>query len=223
MTDQGLKRSLPGRFAIAVTVGGVIGLGVLRGPGEIAEVVPEPVWYLALWLLGGLFVLLSTAVGSELLGMTPRSGGFYALIHRAYGPYPGFVIGWLDWLSFVVDIALKAVVIMEFVAILFPETAEWRTALGIIVTTVFAAVQLRGLTLGALIQESATALIGALAFIILAGGGFKHGEHKAYPTASRERVPLANLYLSMLHRFGVETDFFSQSTRTLSGLDLAGS
>ena len=160
MTDQGLKRTLPGRFAIAVTVGGVIGLGILRGPGEIAEVVPEPFWYLALWLLGGLFVLLSTAVGTELLGMTPRSGGFYALIHRAYGPYPGFVIGWLDWLSFVVDIALKAVVIMEFVAILFPETAEWRTALGIIVTTVFAAVQLRGLTLGALIQESATALIG---------------------------------------------------------------
>lgn len=59
--------------------------------------------------------------------------------------------------------------------------------------------------------------------IILAGGGFKHGEHKAYPTASRERVPLANLYLSMLHRFGVETDFFSQSTGTLTGFDLAGS
>jgi hypothetical protein len=59
--------------------------------------------------------------------------------------------------------------------------------------------------------------------IILAGGGFKHGEHKAYPAASHERVPLANLYLSMLHRFGVETDFFSQSTRPLTGLDLAGS
>lgn len=59
--------------------------------------------------------------------------------------------------------------------------------------------------------------------IILAGGGFKHGEHKAYPRASRERVPLANLYLSMLHRFGVETDFFSQSTGTLTGFDLSGS
>jgi len=160
MTDHGLKRALPSRFAIAVTVGGVIGLGILRGPGEIAEVVPEPYWYLALWLLGGLFVLLSTAVGAELLGMTPRSGGFYSLIRRAYGPYPGFVIGWLDWLSFVVDIAIKAVVIMEFVAILFPETTEWRTALAVMVTTVFAAVQLRGLPLGALIQESATALIG---------------------------------------------------------------
>ncbi len=160
MTEQNPTRALASRFAIAVTVGGVIGLGILRGPGEIAEVVPEPFWYLALWLLGGLFVLLSTAVGVELLGMTPRSGGFYSLVRRAYGPYPGFVIGWLEWLSFVVDISIKAVVIMEFVAILFPETAKWRTALAIILTTVFAAVQLRGLTLGALIQESATALIG---------------------------------------------------------------
>ena len=107
-----------------------------------------------------MFVLLSTAVSAELLGMTPRSGGFYSLIRRAFGPYPGFVIGWLDWLSFAADIALKAVVIMEFVAILFPETAVWRTALSIIVTTVFAAIQLRGIALGAFVQEFATALIG---------------------------------------------------------------
>ncbi len=153
-------RALPSRFALAVVVGGVIGLGILRGPGEIAEVVPEPSLYLALWLFGGMFVLLSTAVSAELLGMTPRSGGTYSLIRRAYGPYAGFVIGWLDWLTFAADLAIKAIVIMEFVAILFPETAEWRTPLAIIVTTVFAAIQLRGIGLGALIQEFATALIG---------------------------------------------------------------
>ena len=145
---------------LAVVVGGVIGLGILRGPGEIAEVIPEPSLYLALWLFGGLFVLLSTAVTAELLGMTPRSGGAYALIRHAYGPYPGFVIGWADWLSFAADLALKAVVIMEFVAILYPETVPWRTPLAIIVTTVFAAIQLRGISLGALIQEFATSLIG---------------------------------------------------------------
>jgi APA family basic amino acid/polyamine antiporter len=160
LTDQNLTRALPSRFVIAVTVGGVIGLGILRGPGEIAEVVPEPSLYLALWFIGGLFVLLSTAVGAELLSMTPRSGGTYSLIRRAYGPYAGFVIGWVDWLSFAADLALKAVVIMEFVAILLPESAEWSTRLAIIVTTVFAAIQLRGIGLGALIQESATSLIG---------------------------------------------------------------
>ena len=162
MTEQNLTRALPGRFVLAVIVGGVIGLGILRGPGEIAAVIPDPFFYLTLWLLGGLFVLMSTAVTAELVGMTPRSGGTYALIRRAFGPYPGFVIGWVDWLSFVADIALKAVVILEFVAILLPESAAWHTELAIIVTTVFAAIQLRGIALGALIQEFATAAIGLL-------------------------------------------------------------
>lgn len=160
MTEKNLTRTLPSKFVLAVTVGGVIGLGILRGPGGIAAVIPDPFFYLALWLLGGLFVLLTTAVSAELVGMTPRSGGTYSLIRRAFGAYPGFVIGWVDWLSFGADIALKAVVIMEFVAILFPETAISRTALAIMVTTVFAALQLRGIALTAFIQEFATAVIG---------------------------------------------------------------
>ena len=160
MTEQDLKRALPTKFVLAVTIGGIIGLGILRGPGEIAAVIPDPFFYLALWLFGGLFVLLTTAVAAELVGMTPRSGGTYPLIRRAFGPYPGFVIGWVDWLSYAADIALKAVVILEFVAILFPEAAAWRTALSIIVTTVFAAFQLRGIALGAVIQEFMTAAIG---------------------------------------------------------------
>lgn len=57
--------------------------------------------------------------------------------------------------------------------------------------------------------------------IILAGGGFRHGEHKRYPKENRKRVPLCNLYVSMLQRFGVETDRFSNSTGTLTGLETA--
>jgi hypothetical protein len=58
--------------------------------------------------------------------------------------------------------------------------------------------------------------------IILAGGGFKHGSHLAFPEDKRNRVPLANLYVSMLQRFGVETDFFSTSSGSLNGLNVAG-
>jgi hypothetical protein len=57
--------------------------------------------------------------------------------------------------------------------------------------------------------------------IILAGGGFRHGEHKSYPQEARRRVPLCNLYVSMLQRFGVETDRFGTSTGTLTGLETA--
>lgn len=160
MSTESPARALPSRFVLAVTVGGVVGLGILRGPGEIAEAIPDPTLYLGLWLLVGLFVLMSTAVSAELVGVTPRSGGLYSLVRRAYGPYAGFVIGWADWLSYAADLALKAVVVMEFVAILFPETEAWNTPLAIFVTSVFAGIQLRGINLGALILESATALIG---------------------------------------------------------------
>jgi hypothetical protein len=54
--------------------------------------------------------------------------------------------------------------------------------------------------------------------LILAGGGFKHGEHKVYPTKGLDHQPLCNLYLSLLQRFGVEVDKFGTSSSTLTGL-----
>jgi len=146
-------------FTLAVIIGGIIGLGILRTPGEVAAVVPDPLMFVSLWVLSGLFILLSAVVVVELIGMTPRSGGTYALVRRAYGPFPGFVIGWVDWLSFVADIALKSVVVIEFSALLFPATAQWQTPLAITVSSVFAALQLRGIALGAKIQQIAAAAI----------------------------------------------------------------
>ncbi|QDT11768.1 DUF1552 domain-containing protein [Planctomycetes bacterium K23_9] len=57
--------------------------------------------------------------------------------------------------------------------------------------------------------------------IVLAGGGFKHGHHLIMPKKSHLRVPLSNLFTTMLQRFGVETDRFNKSTGTLSRLELA--
>jgi hypothetical protein len=57
--------------------------------------------------------------------------------------------------------------------------------------------------------------------IILAGGGFRHGDYKQHPKESSKRIPLCNLYASMLQRFGVETDKFSTGTGTLTGLEWA--
>jgi hypothetical protein len=54
--------------------------------------------------------------------------------------------------------------------------------------------------------------------ILLAGGGFAHGQHLAFERKNNR--PLANLYVSMLQRFGVEADRFGSSTGTLSGLEM---
>ncbi|MEW6302513.1 MAG: DUF1552 domain-containing protein [Verrucomicrobiota bacterium] len=57
--------------------------------------------------------------------------------------------------------------------------------------------------------------------VILAGGGYRHGEYKAFPQTGLGRTQLCNLYLSMLHRFGLPVERFGLSTGTLRGLDLA--
>jgi hypothetical protein len=54
--------------------------------------------------------------------------------------------------------------------------------------------------------------------VLLAGGGFKHGQHLAFDT--KNNYPLSNLYLSMLHRLGVEVNDFSTSKGTMTGLEM---
>lgn len=54
--------------------------------------------------------------------------------------------------------------------------------------------------------------------LILAGGGWKHGQH----IDGQRKQPLCNLYLSMLQRMGAEQDYFNRSNSTFSGLDSIG-
>ena len=161
-TQHQSKRILGSGFSLAVTVGGIIGLGILRTPGEIAAVVTDPFIFVLLWVVGGLFALLTANVVAELVGMTPRSGGTYALVRRAYGPFPGFVMGWVDWISYAIAIAMKAIVVTEFARQLIPETAPWATQIAIMVSTVFAALQLRSVALSARIQEIAATVMALI-------------------------------------------------------------
>ena len=53
--------------------------------------------------------------------------------------------------------------------------------------------------------------------LLVAGGGWKHGRHLAFDRKNNH--PLANLYLAMLQRMGLETERFSSSTAALTALD----
>jgi len=52
--------------------------------------------------------------------------------------------------------------------------------------------------------------------IVLAGGGYRHGEFKKVESQGINKVPLCNLYLDIAQRMGVETDAFGTSTGTFS-------
>ena len=53
--------------------------------------------------------------------------------------------------------------------------------------------------------------------VLLAGGGFQHGQHLAFDEDNHP--PLCNLFVSMLQRLGIETDKFGSSTGTLTGVE----
>ncbi|MFN3151548.1 DUF1552 domain-containing protein [Bremerella sp.] len=54
--------------------------------------------------------------------------------------------------------------------------------------------------------------------MILAGGGFRHGQYLAFD--KKHNYPLPNLYVSMLQRLDIETDQFASATGTMRGLEL---
>ena len=52
--------------------------------------------------------------------------------------------------------------------------------------------------------------------VLLAGGGFKHGAHHVMPEEQHRRVPLGNLFTTMLHQFGDQhTETFNRATGSL--------
>jgi hypothetical protein len=55
--------------------------------------------------------------------------------------------------------------------------------------------------------------------VLLAGGGFRHGQHLAFD--QQNNYPLPNLFVSMLQRLGIEAKEFSTGKGTMRGLEMA--
>ena len=56
--------------------------------------------------------------------------------------------------------------------------------------------------------------------VLLAGGGLQHQGHLVCPAEQHKRVPLSNLWLSVLQWFGSESDRFGRSTGTFSPMKI---
>ena len=61
--------------------------------------------------------------------------------------------------------------------------------------------------------------VGRKLAYVLAGGGFKHGQHLAFDRTNN--YPLTNLFVSMLQRLGIEAREFSTGRATMRGLEMA--
>jgi APA family basic amino acid/polyamine antiporter len=169
-----LLRVLGVVFGMAVTVGITIGMGILRTPGDVARQLPNPWLFTGAWLVGGVYALFGAFSVAELGTMIPRSGGFYVFARRALGEYPGFVVGWSDWLSTCGTVAAVALVIGEYAGLLVPALAGRALTVAAAVAIAFAILQWRGVRWGSRSQEL-TSLLKTLAFAALIAACFAFG------------------------------------------------
>ena len=127
-----------------------------------------------MWVVGGLYALLGAVSVAELGTMIPRSGGFYVFARRALGEYPGFVVGWSDWLSTCGTIAAVALVIGEYSGALIPALGGRAALVAVSVAVAFALLQWAGVRWGSRAQ-SLTSLVKTLAFVVLIAAFFVFG------------------------------------------------
>jgi basic amino acid/polyamine antiporter, APA family len=155
-------------FGVAALIGNTILVGILRTPGDVAARLPNPVVFLGLWIVGGLYALLGTLSLAEPGAMVARSGGQYVIVRRGLGEYPGFVVGWSDWISTCAAMSLGAMVITEYLEPLLPALAGRRAPAGVALVVAFGLLLWRGIRIGDLSQQILSAL-KALAFGVLIG------------------------------------------------------
>ena len=157
------------RDGLAVTVGIVIGAGILRNPGLIAGYLGNGWLILAVWALGGVVAALSTLVLSEMAAALPRAGGKYVYAREAFGPVAGFVAGWSELLvTRAFSGAAKAVAIAEYLVILVGSGSVRILAVGVVAG--FVVVHTGGLKVGTAVQNVTTvAKVAVLAAIAAAG------------------------------------------------------
>jgi APA family basic amino acid/polyamine antiporter len=154
-------------FGLAVLVGNTIGMGILRTPGEVAARLPSVPLFMAVWVAGAVYALLGALTVAELAAMRPRSGGLYPLVHDALGEYPGFIVGWSDWLTTCGSMAAVAMVLGEYAGRLIPGTSGRVIGTASTVVVGFALLQWRGIRIGDAAQQL-TSLMKCLALIGLA-------------------------------------------------------
>ena len=145
----------------------MIGAGIFRSPGDIAEQLPTLALYFAVWVIGGAYALLGANALAELGTVVPRSGGQYVFVREALGDYGGFVVGWSDWISTCGTTAAVAITLGEYALVLWPQLRAVQV-IALAVIAILTLVQWAGVRWGGAAQDITSFAKGAgfLIFIV---------------------------------------------------------
>ena len=135
-------------FGLAIGIGGTIGAGILRTPGDLATYLPSAVWIMGLWVAGGIYCFICSDIFAELGTAIPRSGGLYTFAQRGLGNYAGFLLGYTDAASICAANAALGIVVGEYLGVLVPAVAGHEVLIAAVVILTLGALNWSGGALG---------------------------------------------------------------------------
>ena len=211
-----LVRGLSLMDSVMLLAGGIIGSGIFLTAGPIASVVHKPLFFLGVWLVGGLISLLACFAFAEMGAMFPEAGGQYVFLREAYGEFPAFLYGWM---IFTVGqsgtIAALAVGFAEYFGAVLPFASAhvsvtkilgWTLTRGHLVSiasiVLLTTINVLGLKRGsALINVATWAKFAAVALFVVLGLAVGHGHWSNYAVSIPSNQPATVAHL--ISAFGV--------------------
>jgi len=109
-----LLRVLGPTFGFAAVVGSVVGQGILRSPGIVAQASGSGAVLIGLWALGAALALISALPFAELGAAMPNAGGPVLWVQRAFGRAAGVATAMAMFVMYVSTSALLCFVVGEF-------------------------------------------------------------------------------------------------------------
>jgi len=199
---QQLDRRLGPIDAAAIVISNVIGAGIFITPGIIAQLVPHPLWFLAVWLGGGLLAFAGAMAYAELGTLRPRSGGEYVYLREGFGPLAAFLTGWTSFVAgFAGAVAASALQAADYLGRFVPAAGDGtalatlplpflpivispRTLVALTIVVALALVHIRGLGPGRLVQNTLAGVkVGGLALFVAIGLGLGRGSFANFQSA----------------------------------------
>lgn len=160
-----------GTFGLAAAIINItIGGGIFRLPANVAGSLgaAAPIAYVVCALAMGLIVLCIADAGSRV----SLTGGPYAYVGTAFGPYAGFLSGVLLWMLGTFATAAVSTVFASSLGLLIPSLAGRGMEIGILVAAFgfWTLINLQGVTLGVRLNSIAT-VAKLLPLLLIAVGG----------------------------------------------------
>ena len=199
---SGLARAVPRWHLVALMVNGIVGAGIFGLPSQVHALAGP--WGLGAFVLCGAVVAAFALTFAEVASRFALTGGPYLYTRAAFGPLPGFLVGWLMWVTRVSAIAAIAAVMTSYLAFFWPPAAAGagRVAATCVALAALTALNLVGVGRAARVAVAFTlAKLAPLAlFVGLGLGALSRGAFAA--PAPPAAAPFAQAVLLLVFAFG---------------------